>query len=107
MQNLRKSSHCVHQLHVHIVWSTKYRCEVLRVNNQIRCRELIRMTCDTLDIQILKGVVGKDHVHLHVSYPLTLSVSDMIKRLKGRSARLLLAEYSEVKKRYWPIIYGA
>ena len=101
MQNLRKGSHSVHQLHAHIVWSTKYRYEVLRGDIQVRCRELIRQTCDTLDVQILKGVVSKDHIHLHVSYPPKLSISDLLKRLKGRSAKLLLEEYSELKKRYW------
>ena len=101
MQNIRKGSHSVHQLHVHVVWSTKYRYEVLKGDVQVRCRELIRQTCDTLDIQILKGVVSKDHIHLDVSYPPKLSVSDMMKRLKGRSAKILLEEYSELRKRYW------
>ena len=101
MQNVRKGSHSIHQLHVHLVWSTKYRYEVLRGDIQIRCRDLIRQTCDILDIQILKGVVSKDHIHLHISYPPKLSVSDIIKRLKGRSAKILLLEYSELKKRYW------
>jgi putative transposase len=101
MENLRKGSHSVHQLHVHIVWSTKYRYGVLRGDIQLRCRDLIRQVCDTLDVRILKGVVSKDHVHLHLSYPQKLSVSDMVKRLKGRSARMLLDEFSELKKRYW------
>jgi putative transposase len=101
MQNIRKGSHSVHQLHVHLVWSTKYRYEVLKGDIQIRCRDLLRQTCDSLDIQILKGVVSKDHVHLHVSYPPKLSISDMLKRLKGRSAKILLLEYTELKKRYW------
>ena len=101
MQNIRKGSHSTHQLHVHLVWSTKYRYEVLRGDIQVRCRDLIRQTCDSLDIQILKGVVSKDHVHLHLSYPPKLSISDIMKRLKGRSAKLLLVEYSELKKRYW------
>ena len=101
MQNVRKGSHSIHQLHVHLVWSTKYRYEVLRGDIQIRCRDLIRQSCDILDIQILKGVVSKDHIHLHISYPPKLSVSDIMKRLKGRSAKILLLEYSELKKRYW------
>ena len=101
MENIRKGSHSIHQLHVHLVWSTKYRYEVLRGDIQIRCRDLIRQTSDTLDIQILKGVVSKDHVHLHLSYPPKLSISDILKRLKGRSAKILLLEYSELKKRYW------
>ena len=101
MENVRKGSHSIHQLHVHLVWSTKYRYEVLKGDIQVRCRELIRQTCDSLDIQILKGVVSKDHIHLHVSYPPKLSISEMLKRLKGRSAKILLLEYSELKKRYW------
>ncbi len=101
MQNIRKGSHSIHQLHVHLIWTTKYRYEVLRGDIQVRCRDLIRQTCDTLDIQILKGVVGKDHVHLHLSYPPKLSVSEILKRLKGRSAKMLLMEYTELKKRYW------
>jgi putative transposase len=101
MQNIRKSSHSIHQMHVHLVWSTKYRYEVLQGDIQRRCRDLIRQTCDTLDIQILKGVVSKDHIHLHLSYPPKLSISDIMRRLKGRSAKILLIEYSELKKRYW------
>jgi putative transposase len=85
MQNIRKGSHSIHQLHVHLVWSTKYRYEVLKGDIQIRCRDLVRQSCDSLDIQILKGVVSKDH----------------IQRLKGRSSKILLMEYTELKKRYW------
>ena len=101
MDHLRKGTHSVHQLHVHVVWSTKYRYKVLNGDIQIRCRDLIRQCCDSLDVRILKGVVSKDHVHLHLSYSPKLSISDMIKRIKGRSARLLLDEFSELKKRYW------
>jgi putative transposase len=101
MENIRKGSHSVHQLHVHLVWSTKYRYAVLQGEVQLRCRDLIRQICDALDVQILKGVVSKDHVHLHLSYPPKISVSDLIKRLKGRSARLMLDEFGELKRRYW------
>jgi len=101
MENLRRSSHSVHQLHVHIVWSTKYRYPVLKGNVQLRCRDLIRQVCDSMDIRILKGVVSSDHIHLHLSYPPKLCVSDMVKRMKGRSARIMLDEFAGLKKRYW------
>ena len=101
MQEARSGSHTVYQLHVHIVWSTKYRFHVLKGEVQVRCRDLIRQTCDSLDVRILKGVVSRDHVHLHLSYPPKVSVSDLVKRLKGRSARMLMEEFAELKKRYW------
>jgi putative transposase len=83
MENLRRSSHSVHQLHVDVVWSTKYRYGVLRGEVQLRCRDLIRQICDAMDVRILKGVVSKDHIHLHLSYPPKVSVSDLVKRLAG------------------------
>jgi putative transposase len=112
MEDIRKGTHSVYQLHVHIVWSTKYRFSVLKGEIQLRCREIIRQTCDSLDVQILKGVVSKDHVHLHLSYPPKLSVSDIVRRLKGRSAKMLLEEFGELGRRYygghfWGIGYGA
>ena len=101
MQKLRKGSHSVHQFYVHIVWSTKYRFQVLKGEIQIRCRDLLRQSCDSLDVQILKGVVSKDPVHLHLSYAPKLRVSEIVKGLKGRSASILLEELGELRKRYW------
>lgn len=97
----RKSSHNVHNLQVHLVWITKYRYKVLTGDVQFRCRDILRQVSNSLDIEILKGVVSKDHIHLHISYPPKLSVSDIVKRLKGRSSRLLLEEFPELKRRYW------
>jgi len=101
MKPPRSGSHSVHQLQVHLVWSTKYRYQVLTGEVQLRCRDLLRQTCNAQDVQILKGVVSKDHIHLHVWYPPALSISDLVRRLKGRSAKLLLQEFPELKRRYW------
>lgn len=98
---LRYSTHTVHELSVHIVFSTKYRYQVLTGEIGLRTRELIRQICDSLDVNIIKGVVAKDHVHLHLSKPPFLSESDLVRRIKGRSARKLLMEYPELKRRYW------
>ena len=97
----RQGSHTIYELQVHLVWITKYRYCVLSGDIQLRCREIIRQVCNSLDIKILKGVVSKDHIHLHLSYPPQLSISEIVKRLKGRSSRLLLAEYPELQRRYW------
>jgi putative transposase len=84
-----------------LVWITKYRYRVLEGEVQVRCRELIRQDCTSLDIKILKGAVGKDHVHLHLEYAPKLSVSDMVKQLKGRSSYNLQREFPHLKKCYW------
>ena len=101
MNNMRSGNHTISQLQVHIVWVTKYRYHVLKGDVQIRCRELIMQICDAEDIQIIKGVVSKDHVHMHIEYPPSKSVSDIVKKLKGRVSRKLQQEYPELSKRYW------
>ena len=88
-------------MQVHLVWITKYRYHVLQGDIQSRCRDILRQVCNSLDIRILKGVVNKDYIHLHLSYPPKLSISDIVKRLKGRSSRMLLSEFPELHRRYW------
>ena len=67
----------------------------------MRVRELIRQTCTSLDVYIEKGHIAKDHVHLLVSVPPNLAVSELVQRLKGRSSRLMMQEFGELRKAYW------
>ena len=112
MATYRNSSHSVSNLSCHIVWVTKYRYAVLTGDVQKRCRDILVQVCNSEDVHILKGVVSKDHIHMHVEYPPSISVSDLVKRLKGRSSRLLQEEFPALRKRYWgrhfwAIGYGA
>ena len=97
----RKTSHAVYDIKYHLVWITKYRKPVMRGEMGLRLRELIRQTCATLDVQIEKGHIAADHVHLLVSVPPNISVSELMQRVKGRSSRRMLDEYTELKKQFW------
>ena len=109
---MRYNGHTVTRMTVHIVWVTKYRYPVLQGDIQQRCRTLIMQICDTEDVIIMKGVVSKDHVHMHIEYPTRLAISELMKRLKGRTSRLLQQEFPQLQKQYWgkhfwAIGYGA
>ena len=101
MSEYRYGGHTVSRLTVHLVWVTKYRYKVLTGDIQKRCRELLIQVCDTEDVRILSGVVSKDHIHMHIEYPPSVSISNLVKRMKGRASRLLQKEYTELSKRYW------
>ena len=101
MENQRTNGHTVSNLTVHIVWSTKYRYSVLQGDIQFRCRTILQQICESEDVVILKGVVSKEHIHIHINYLPSLSISDLVKKLKGRSSRKLQQEFPELKKRYW------
>ena len=84
-----------------MVWITKYRKEVLRGEIALRLRELVRQTCAQLDVYIESGHVAKEHVHLLVSCPPNLAVSELMKRLKGRSSRKMMQEFTELNRQFW------
>lgn len=101
MKYYRKGSHSVYDLKVHIVWITKYRKPVLFGDVAVRLRDLIREICRTMEVDILKGHVSKDHVHLFVSIPPQLSVSKLAGRVKEKTSRKLLAENRRLAKEFW------
>ena len=98
---MRKSSHVQYDLQYHLVWTTKYRYKVLNGRIAERTRELIRQSCKSMDITIIKGAISIDHVHILISCPPSLSISKIVQQIKGKSSRMLLQEYKDLKRRYW------
>ena len=97
----RYGSHTVFKIQYHFVFVTKYRYPVLKGDVGLRTRELIRETCEAFEIDILKGVISKDHVHLLLSAPPHISASDIMRRVKGRSASKLFESFPGLRKRFW------
>ena len=89
-----------------MVWITKYRKLLLTGAVGLRAREQLRQTCASLDVYIVKGHIAKDHVHLLVSVPPQVAVSDLVKHLKGRSSRKLLQENEVLRQALWAGICG-
>ena len=101
MENYCEGSHTVYDIKYHIVWITKYRKKVLEGAIAERVRELIRQICKANDVEILKGHVSKDDVHLFVSVPPHLSVSQLVQYLKGKSSNKLQIDFRHIQKEYW------
>jgi putative transposase len=101
MENYRRNSHTVSNLSCHLVWGTKYRYHVLHGDLKQRCRDLLIQICDSENVHILKGVVSKDHIHMHVEYAPSISISVLVKKLKGRTSRILQQEFPYLGKKYW------
>ena len=101
MAEYRKGSHTVYDIKYHFLWITKYRYPVLRGAVALRARELLRQGCEANNLRILKGSVGKDHIHMLLSCPTTMAPSEIAQKLKGRTSRILQEEFPELRKRYW------
>lgn len=98
---MRKSSHVQYDIEYHVVWTTKYRYKVLQGKIAERLREIIRQSCNSMNVTIIKGSIGKEHVHLLLSCPPSISVSKIVQQLKGRTSKILMNENKELRRKYW------
>lgn len=100
--NLTRARTCVYNINYHIVWSVKYRRKILDEKIEEYLKKL------TAEIAEDKGFVlhllecGEgDHVHCFVSAPPNLSVTTIVKYLKGISGRKLFMEFPEIEEKLW------
>ena len=94
----RYGSLTVFNIEYHFVWATKYQYQVLIGDVSLRLRELVRQTCESFEIQIMKGVESKDHVHIFVSAPPTMAPSEIMRRIKGRTSSKLFGDFPHLRR---------
>ena len=101
VQGYRRSSHTTYQCHYHFVFIPKYRKPALRGDVAVRLRDMIREICTRNGIEILKGHVRPEHVHLLLSVPPQLSPSRVMQLIKGKTSNRLMQEYRMIRKEFW------
>ena len=101
MQEYKRGSHTVWDCKYHLVWTTKYRYQVLGGEIGHRCRELLREIAMSKEMIVYAGSINRDHVHMLIDIPPQLSVSQAVQYLQGKSSHRLLSKYKALRKRYW------
>lgn len=101
-ENLIHSRTCVYNINYHVVWSVKYRRKILNAEVEKYLKELVeQIAMDKGFIVHLFKVGEGDHIHCFVSAPPKLSVTDIVKYLKGISGRKLFEKFPEIRKKLW------
>jgi putative transposase len=96
----RTGRHVIYMLHVHLVFVTKYRRDVL---SDLAIRDLHRIfakVCRDFEAELVECGGEDDHVHLLVNYPPKVTLSKLVNSLKGVSSRLLRETRPEITGRY-------
>ena len=101
MEHYRRTAHTRFDIKFHLVWIIKYRKKLLRGDVGLRLSQIVRTICAELEVEILKGHVSQDHVHLFVSCPPHVPASYLMQRLKGKSSRQLMQECGHLKRHCW------
>jgi putative transposase len=97
----RTGRHCVFNLHVHLVFVTKYRRSVFDADAIERLRTMFTKVCADFEARLTEIDGEDDHVHLLIDYPPKVSVSALVNSLKGASSRRLRRERPDIAGRYW------
>lgn len=100
---MRKNSlaHVAWDCKYHVVLVPKYRYNIFTQEVKLAIRDELRKLCSWLEIIIIEGHVCKDHIHLCLSIPPKYSISDVIGKIKGKSAIRMFNKFPILKQRYW------
>ncbi len=93
---------CVYNINYHIVWCVKYRRKALKPEVAERLCKLLKEIGVEKGFTVVDCKVGEnDHVHCFVSAPPKISVTQIVKYLKGISGNILLKEFPEIRTMLW------
>ena len=102
MSKYKKLSHVIYKCDYHIVWVPKYRLKILTGEIRDLVDNDIRMLCEWKKCEVVELNVQEDHVHLLVSVPPKVSISNLMGTLKGKIAIKLFKSYPNLKRKpYW------
>ncbi|OTG75297.1 IS200/IS605 family transposase [Acinetobacter terrae] len=100
-QEIRTGRHCVFNMHVHLIFLTKYRKNVFNLDMLDSMREMFKKVCLDFEAELTEFNGEDDHVHLLINYPPKVAVSNLVNSLKGVSSRHLRKQYPEIKSKLW------
>lgn len=100
--DIRHGRHCVFNLHIHLVFVTKYRRSVFTKAVLEDLKEIFASVCQDFEAELVEFEGEKDYVHLLINYPPKVSVSRLVNSLKGVSSRLIRKKrYACIQDKLW------
>ena len=102
MAKWKKQAHVVYQCSYHIVWCPKYRFRILKGAIGEFVEKQLRSLCEWKSVEIMEMAVMEDHVHMIVTIPPKISISELMGILKGKTAISVFKSMPGLKKKpYW------
>ena len=93
-------SHTKWMCKYHIVFTPKYRRKIIYNQYKQSIGQILRQLCSYKGVEILEGHLMPDHVHMLVSIPPKISVSQFMGYLKGKSALMIFDKHANLKYKF-------
>lgn len=101
-ENLIHYRTSVCNINYHVVWSVKYRKKILSEEIEQYLKKIAIQVADEKEFTIELIECGEcDHVHCFITAPPKLSVTQIVKYLKGITGRKLLEKYPELRNQLY------
>ena len=95
----KTNNNIVYSCKYHVIWCPKYRRKVLVGAVETRLKELVYKISSELKVEVIEVETDKDHIHMLVEVDPQFGVSNYIKKLKGRTSRILRDEFPHLRQR--------
>ena len=93
-------SHSKWNYKYHIVFAPKYRRQIIYGKIKADIGAILRKLCNQKGVEIIEANECKDHIHMLVSIPPKLSVSQFMGYLKGKSSLMIFDRHANLKYKY-------
>ena len=100
--DIRKQGHCAYQCEYHLVIVSKYRRKIFNEGSFQYFKEILGQIKESVpEVRFLMHNHDKDHIHMHLSIPPKMRVSDVVRTIKSISGRLMKRKFEYMRKAYW------
>ena len=93
-------SHTTWNCKYHIVFAPKFRRQSIYGKLKIDIGKVLRLLCERKHVEIIEAELCPDHIHMLVSIPPNLSISQFVGYLKGKSSLMIFDRHANLKYRY-------
>ena len=100
-QDVRTGRHCVFAMHVHLIFVTKYRRKVFDSDAIDRLTAHFKRVANDFEAQVIECNGEDNHIHILVQYHPKISVSSLVRSMKGVSSRMLRQERPDIATHYY------
>lgn len=100
MKDEKSLSHTKWKCQYHIILVPKYRRKVIYKELRKDIGIILRKLCEYKKVEIIEAHAMPDHIHMLVSIPPKLAVSDFVGYLKGKSTLMIFERHANMKYKY-------
>ena len=100
MKDINSLSHSKWRCQYHIVFDPKFRRKEIYAKIKIDIGKILRKLCEQKWVEIIQAQACPDHIHMLVSIPPSISVSQFMGYLKGKSSLMIFDRHANLKYKY-------